>query len=58
MTDELDGRGEGRDAEAPVIKVTDKRRFADVSGERAGDEPAPSAGDEAPSRDGSHARKP
>jgi len=48
VTDELDGRDEGRDAEAPVIKVTDKRRFADVSGERAGDEPAPSVEDEAP----------
>ena len=47
MTDERDGRDDGRDADAPVIKVTDKRRFADVSGERAGDEPAPSAEDDA-----------
>jgi molecular chaperone GrpE len=31
-----------RDEDAPVIKVTDKRRFADLSIEGAGPEPAPS----------------
>jgi molecular chaperone GrpE len=40
-----------RDQETPVIKVTDKRRFADLSGEGAGERPAPSqpAQNEAPS---------
>jgi molecular chaperone GrpE len=37
-----------RDEDTPVIKVTDKRRFADVSAEGAGDAPAPSPDMETP----------
>ncbi len=48
MSDERDGRDEGREDEVPVVKVTDKRRFANVSSEGAGASPVP-AGDDQPS---------
>ncbi len=48
MSDERDGRDDNREDEAPVIKVTDKRRFANVSSEGTGASPVP-AGDVQPS---------
>ena len=42
-----------RDDEAPVIKVTDKRRFADLEAVEAGDTPASAADDDAPEREAS-----
>ncbi len=48
MSDERDGREDNREDEAPVIKVTDKRRFANASSEGTGAPPVP-AGEDQPS---------
>jgi molecular chaperone GrpE len=49
VTDERDGRDDNHEDEAPVIKVTDKRRFANVSSEGTGPSPVPAGDDQPPS---------
>jgi molecular chaperone GrpE len=49
VTDERDGRDDNHEDEAPVIKVTDKRRFANASSEGTGPSPVPAGDDQPPS---------